>query len=203
MALGTAGFTAGMAIAEIANEIKPENGPILVTGATGGVGSLAVNILAKLGYAVTVVTGKESAHEFLKNLGATAILSREQALEKKERPVLKPQWAGVVDTVGGEYLANAIKSTNLNGIVTACGNVASPDLPINVFPFILRGVKLIGIDSQNCEMAHREEIWKKLACDWKPENLLDFTREIFLSELPHEIDQILKGKMQGRVFVKL
>lgn len=203
MALGTAGFTAGMAVAEIEKEINPGNGPVLVTGATGGVGSLAVSVLAKLGYEVAGVTGKESAHDYLKNLGASTILTREQALEKKERPIFKPRWAGVVDTVGGDILANAIKSATLNGVVTACGNVASPDLPINVFPFILRGVKLIGIDSQNCEMPHREKIWKKLAEDWKPEHLFDMTREINLDDLPHEIDQILKGKMQGRVFVKL
>ena len=203
MALGTAGFTAGMAVAEIEKEIKPGDGEILVTGATGGVGSMAVAILAKLGYEVVAVTGKESAHGYLKQLGAKTILSREQALEKKERPILKPRWAGVVDTVGGEILANAIKATQINGVVTACGNVASPQLPTNVFPFILRGVKLIGIDSQNCEMSRREKFWKKLAREWKPGQLMEMTREVSMEDLSKEIQSILKGQMQGRVLVRL
>lgn len=203
MALGTAGFTAGMAVSEIEKEINPDAGEILVTGATGGVGSMAVSILSKLGYNVAAVTGKESAHDFLKKLGAVKILNREQALEKKERPILKPQWAGVVDTVGGEILANAIKAAQINGVVTACGNVASPQLPINVFPFILRGVKLIGIDSQNCAMPHRQTIWEKLAKKWKPDHLKDISREITMGDLKLEIQSILHGKMQGRVFVNM
>lgn len=203
MALGTAGFTAGMAVAEIEKEVRPDDGEILVTGASGGVGSMAVSILAKLGYTVVAVSGKKSAHDFLTRLGASEIITREQALDKKERPILKPRWAGVVDTVGGETLATAIKAAQINGVVTACGNVASPQLPINVFPFILRGVKLIGIDSQNCAMPKREKIWENLADAWKPEHLDEMFRETDLNGLPKEIDGILHGRMQGRVVVKL
>ncbi len=203
MMFGTAGFTAGMSVFKILKETRPENGEILVTGASGGVGSMAVAILSKLGYEVVAVSGKESAREYLKHLGATRILTRQEALDKKERPLLKPQWAGVIDTVGGEILANAIKATKPQGTITACGNVASPNLPINVFPFILRGVKLIGIDSQNCPIPQRENIWATLAEKWKPTNLNTFTHEISLDELPGEIQKILSGKITGRVIVNL
>ncbi|MCF8364861.1 MAG: YhdH/YhfP family quinone oxidoreductase [Bacteroidales bacterium] len=203
MILGTAGFTAAMAIFEILKEIPPDSGEILVTGASGGVGSMAVAILSKLGYQVVAVSGKESARNFLKTRGASRFLSREEALDKKERPLLKPQWTGVIDTVGGDMLANAIKAAMPGGVVAACGNAASPDLPINVFPFILRGVKLIGIDSQNCRMPHREYIWKKLAKEWKIENPESMSLEIGLSGLQAQIDRILSGKITGRILVKI
>jgi len=203
MMLGTAGFTAGMSVFEILKESRPEDGEILVTGASGGVGSMAVAILSKLDYEVAAVSGKQSAHEYLKKLGASRILTREEALVKKERPLLKPRWAGVIDTVGGDMLANAIKATKQWGTITACGNVASPNLPINVFPFILRGVKLVGIDSQNCPMPHRQHIWENLARQWKPRNFDALSHEIALGGLTAEIQKILKGEITGRVLVNL
>jgi len=203
MAFGTAGFTAGMAVYEIMKEVLPETGEILVTGASGGVGSLAIAILSKSGYDVVAVSGKPQAYEFLKLLGASKIISRQQALENNERPLLKPVYAGVVDTVGGEILANAIKSAKPNSVVAACGNVASPNLPINVFPFILRGVKLIGIDSQNCLLAHRKIIWGKLADGWKPKNLTQMVKIIGLDKLDVEIKNMLNGKITGRIVIEL
>jgi len=201
MIFGTAGFTAGMAVSEIVKDVKPDAGEILVTGASGGVGSVAVAILSKLGYEVLAVSGKESAVNYLHKLGAKEIITREQALEKKERPLLKPRWAGVVDTVGGEILANAIKSTKPLGVVSACGNVASPQLAINVFPFILRGVKLIGIDSQNCKMLHRANIWNKLASEWKVDGLNEISHKVSLEGLATQIDAILHGNIRGRVLL--
>jgi acrylyl-CoA reductase (NADPH) len=203
MMLGTAGFTAAMAVFEIVKDTTPADGEILVTGASGGVGSMAVAILGKLGYIVVAVSGKENAHDYLKSIGASKVISREELLQGKERPLLKPRWAGVVDTVGGEMLANAIKAAKSLAVVAACGNVASADIPINVFPFILRGVKLVGIDSQNCPMAHRSELWQKLADDWKPDDLATMTKEVKLAGLQSEIQKILKGGITGRVLVNL
>lgn len=203
MIFGTAGFTAAMSVFALTRSVQPGDGQVLVTGATGGVGSLALAILARLGYSVAAVSGKPEAVEFLTRLGAARILTRAEATEGSGRPLLKGVWAGVVDTVGGEILATAIKSTDLQGVVTCCGNVASPELPINVFPFILRGVSLVGIDSQNCPMAHRTLIWNKLATEWKPEMLNDLGREVSLEGLEKEIELILKGGQVGRVIVRL
>ena len=203
MILGTAGFTAGMSVAALVEHVAPTMGKILVTGASGGVGSLAVAILAKLGYSVTAVSGKVSAGDFLKNLGARDVIDRKTASEGYDRPLLKTLWAGVVDTVGGEILAAAIKSTQPLGVVTCCGNVASPELPLNVFPFILRGVSLVGIDSQNCPLGHRKEVWHKLASDWKIAHLEDIGRQISLEDLDVEINFILNGKQKGRVVVDM
>jgi acrylyl-CoA reductase (NADPH) len=203
MIYGTAGFTAAMSVFAVEKAVGPEMGEILVTGATGGVGSLAVAILAKLGYSVAAVSGKPDAADFLKKIGAAKVLSREEITENNERPLLKPMWGGVVDTVGGEILAAAIKSTNPQGVITCCGNVASPDLAINVFPFILRGVSLVGIDSQNCPMQHRAELWARLANEWKIEVLQSLCREVSLEGLGAEIDLILKGGQKGRVIVNL
>ncbi len=202
MIFGTAGFTAGMSIFKLTQTIKPEHGSVLVTGATGGVGSLAVAILSHLGYSVTAVSGKTDT-TFLKKLGANRIINREDFLENISPPILKPQWAGAIDTVGGQILATAIKSIKQDGIVTCCGNVASPDLPINVFPFILRGVSLLGIDSQNCPMEFRLKIWDKLATDWKFNLLESIYNEIPLDELDNKIDLILKGKLKGRTLINL
>ncbi|MCP4670859.1 MAG: YhdH/YhfP family quinone oxidoreductase [Desulfobacula sp.] len=202
MIFGTAGFTAGMSIFKLNQTIKPEHGSILVTGATGGVGSLAVAILSHLGYSVTAVSGKTDT-TFLNKLGVNNIINREDFLKNIASPILKPQWAGAIDTVGGEILATAIKSIKPDGIVTCCGNAASPDLPINVFPFILRGVSLLGIDSQNCPMKFRLKIWEKLATDWKFKLLDSIYKEVFLDELDNKIDLILKGKLKGRTLVNL
>jgi putative YhdH/YhfP family quinone oxidoreductase len=203
MIFGTAGFTAGMSVDALVRTISPERGEILVTGATGGVGSLAVAILAGIGYRVVAVSGKPEAAEFLFRLGATKVLSRAEACEGSSKPLLKGLWAGAIDTVGGEVLATTVKSMNLQGVVTCCGNVASPELPLNVFPFILRGVSLVGIDSQNCPMQPRQQIWQKLATDWKPVQLADLCREVVLDDLEGEIDRILLGGQKGRVLVNM
>ncbi len=203
MILGTAGFTAGMSVMALSHSVPADRGDILVTGATGGVGSLSLAILARLGYSVTAVSGKKEAEPFLLGLGARKILSREEVTVGRDRPLLKGLWAGVIDTVGGEILASAIKSTDLQGVVTCCGNVASPNLPLTVFPFILRGVSLIGIDSQNCPMVHRQKIWQHLASDWKPAQLNDLCREVSLDKLEDEIVLILRGGQTGRVIVKM
>ena len=203
MIYGTAGFTAGMGIHFLSEQVTPDQGPVLVTGATGGVGSVSVAVLAKLGYTVAAATGKPAEAEFLEDIGASQIVDRADATDTSGRPLLKGQWAGVIDTVGGEILATAIKSTKPWGTVTCCGNVASPDLPLTVFPFILRGVRLIGIDSQNCPMDLRLDVWKNLAGAWKIVGLTALAKEIFLDGLSKNIDLILKGQQKGRVVVNL
>jgi putative YhdH/YhfP family quinone oxidoreductase len=203
MIFGTAGFTAGMSVMALTRSVPADRGDVLVTGATGGVGSLSVALLAKLGYSVTAVSGKSEAEPFLKGLGVRNILSRNEATLGHERPILKGIWAGVIDTVGGEILAAAVKSTDLQGVVTCCGNVASPDLPLTVFPFILRGVSLIGIDSQNCPMEQRRAVWQRLASDWKPARLDELCHEVSLDQLGEQIDLILRGGQTGRIIVKM
>ena len=203
MALGTAGFTAALCVHKLREQdVRPESGELLVTGASGGVGSLAVAILAKLGYIVAAVTGKEDAHEWLKRIGARTILSRAEATDLA-RPMLKERWAGVVDIVGGDILATAIKSTRRNGCVTCCGLVQSATFTTSVFPFILRGVTLAGVDSVETEMPLRARMWAQLAGEWKPApDAFDaITREVSLSALEPEIDAILHGRIRGRVVV--
>ncbi|MFQ5788260.1 MAG: YhdH/YhfP family quinone oxidoreductase [Thermodesulfobacteriota bacterium] len=204
MVYGTAGFTATLSILKLEQHgITPEKGEILVTGATGGVGSIAVAILAKAGYQVVAATGKMDEKQFLIRLGAKEVISREEATDTTGRPLLKGRWAGVVDTVGGEILATAIKSTKYRGTVTCCGNVASHELNTNVYPFILRGVSLVGIESENCPMNIRLQVWEKITNEWKLEALDRLTSEISLGELHHNIDLILQGKQKGRVVVDL
>ena len=203
MILGTAGFTAGLSVRKLTASVKPEQGPVVVTGATGGVGSVAVAVLSKLGYSVTAVSGKADSETFLRKLGVKEILKRETFLKDGNRPLLHPVWAGAIDTVGGEYLATAIKSTMPLGVVTCCGNAASPELPITVFPFILRGVTLIGVNSQSCPMPIREEVWGKLADEWKLDGLDEICTEISLEALNEKIPLILKGQLKGRTVVNL
>lgn len=201
MILGTAGFTAAMSVGKLV-DIPQDAGPVLVTGATGGVGSMAVAILARLGYAVTAVSGKPET-DFLRQLGATDIIDRRSFVENNNAPILKARWAGVIDTVGGDILATAIKSTRPWGKVTCCGLVASPDLPLTVFPFILRGVSLHGIDSQHYPREPRLALWKKLAHDWKPDKLKEMAVHISLDQLSTAIDNMLKGRLKGRTVVDL
>ena len=203
MIFGTAGFTAGLSVRKLTASVRPEQGPVLVTGGTGGVGSIAVAILSRLGYSVTAVSGKADSEAFLRKLGVKEILARETFLKDSNRPLLQPVWAGAVDTVGGEYLATAIKSTMPLGVVTCCGNAASPDLPITVFPFILRGVTLAGVNSQSCPMPIREEVWGKLASEWKFDGLEDVCAEIPLEALNEKIGLILKGRLKGRTVINL
>lgn len=204
MIYGTGGFTAANSVERLlAHGVRPEQGKILVTGASGGVGCFSVAILAREGFRVTAVSGKESARELLATLGATEIISRAQAVDSSGRMILKGKWAGVIDTVGGEILSTALKSTRYGGAVTCCGNVAGPEFSANVFPFILRGVALLGIDSAECPMARRKMLWGKLANEWQVAGLAAVTTEIGLDELDGAITRILKGQVQGRVVVRL
>jgi acrylyl-CoA reductase (NADPH) len=204
MIYGTAGFTAALSVYKmISGGILPDSGNILVTGATGGVGSIAVSILHKLGYSVIAVTGKPQAKDMLLSIGAKDIILREELDDKSGRILLKGNWAGVIDTVGGNMLATALKSTNYGGSVTCCGNVASPELLTSVYPFILRGVTLYGVDSVQCPMDLRAKIWSTLANEWKPHNLNQNVEEVSLADLDNKINLILQGKLQGRTIVNL
>jgi len=205
MSYGTAGFTAAQSVFQLqAAGLTPTQGKVLVTGATGGVGSMSVALLAKLGYHVVAVTGKRASEGFLRNLGAKEVLGREVVQETTSRPLLKGEWAGVVDTVGGNILATAIRSTQYRGKVACCGMVAASDLTLTVFPFILRGIHLLGIDSAQCPMENRLEIWDLLATEWKIENLSQLIIDSDLAELNAlYIDKILQGQVQGRIVVTL
>lgn len=203
MILGTAGFTAGISVLKLTEQVKPEDGKILVSGATGGVGSVSVAILSKLGYQVVAITAKESDYEFLKQLGASEIISRTEFENIPNKPILSACYAGGIDTVGGDILAKMIKSTQLLGVVTTCGSVSSTDLNLTVFPFILRAVSLIGISAQNYPADRRPVLWNKLADEWKPSGLLNIFTEVTLYELDEKINDILMGKIKGRTLVKI
>jgi putative YhdH/YhfP family quinone oxidoreductase len=203
MIYGTAGLTAGMSVLRLTELVKPEDGNIAVSGATGGVGALSVSILSKLGYSVVAITGKETEKEYLMQLGAKEILLRSEIESFNNRPLLKSCFAGAIDTVGGGILENIIKSTDPMGVVTCCGNVASPKIDLTVFPFILRGVALIGIDSQNYPMHYRTAVWNKLANDWKPKQLNETCTEIGLDEVQSKIDLMLKGQLKGRTILAI
>ncbi|MFZ2088749.1 MAG: YhdH/YhfP family quinone oxidoreductase [Desulfobaccales bacterium] len=204
MIYGTAGFTGALSVFRLVSYgIAPDQGKILVSGATGGVGSIAVSILAKEGYQVTAVSGRESTRDYLLELGAREIISTEAATDTSGRPLLGAQWAGAVDTVGGPLLATTIKSVQYGGAVTCCGNVASPDLPLSVYPFILRAVTLMGIDSQNCPRPTRVQVWQKLAGPWKLSHLDRLATETTLEGLDQQIDLILQRRHQGRTIVRL
>jgi acrylyl-CoA reductase (NADPH) len=205
MIYGTAGFTAGMSLEALErHEVRPSAGPILVTGASGGVGTLAVAILAKAGYEVEAATGKESAREMLTRLGAKRILTRAEVSDNSPRPLLGARWAGAIDTVGGTILATVLRSVQPSGCVTACGLTAGTDLPTTVYPFILRGIQLVGIESGYYPMAKRIALWSKLAGEWKPNDMEQFVSQtVGLDELEGSIQAILKGEISGRVVVKL
>lgn len=203
MIYGTAGLTAGISVLRLTESVKPEDGKIAVSGATGGVGALSVAILNKLGYSVVAITGKETERDYLIHLGAKEIILRTEIENFDKKPLLKPLFAGAIDTVGGVILENIIKSTHSTGVVTCCGNVASPQLNLTVFPFILRGVTLIGIDSQNYPMKYRTIVWNKLADEWKPKQLDDTCDEIKLKDLPQKIELMLSGKLKGRTILTL
>lgn len=205
MVYGTAGFTAAISVYKlIHNGVKVDDGDILVTGATGGVGSVAVSILSKLGYSVVAATGKvDEQKDMLMKLGAKEVIDREEVNDESGRALLREEWAGVVDTVGGNMLATALKSTKYDGTVTACGNVLSTELSTSIFPFILRGVSLMGVDSVQIDMVTRLEIWEKMAGEWKIEHLEEQGSEIGLNELEEKLNQILAGKHSGRTIVNL
>ena len=204
MIYGTAGLTAAMCVdALVQRGVKPENGEIVVTGASGGVGSISVALLAKLGYQVVAVSGKPTAGEFLKSLGAAQVVSRDSVNDTSGKPVLAERWAGAVDTVGGSTLSTLVRSTKRYGVVTACGLVGGHDLPLTVYPFILRGVDLVGIDSVECPHTLRDRLWQQLAGAWQPAQLDSIVAgEVTLDELPAQIDRIGKGEQQGRILVR-
>ena len=203
MIIGTAGFTAGISVLRLSALVKPSDGKILVSGATGGVGSVALSLLSKLGYQTIAISGKETEYPFLRKLGAAEILPRADFQEVDKRPMLSAQYAGAIDTVGGPILENILKTLQPLGAVTTCGSVSATQLNMTVFPFILRGISLIGISAQNYPGALREPLWIKLATDWKPDNLLELYSEIRLEDIPETVALILQGKLKGRTIVNM
>lgn len=205
MVYGTAGLTAALCLHRLQKaEITPEQGDIVITGATGGVGSIAVALLARAGYRVVAATGKTQEHDFLKQLGAAEVVGRAEVDDKGGKPLLAPRWAGAVDTVGGNMLATILRALKPGGAAACCGLVASPELNTTVFPFILRNVALLGVDSVTVPtMELRRAMWSKLAGEWKLPMLDQLVREVGLEELNPEIDRILKGEQKGRVVLKL
>ena len=204
MTFGTAGLTAALSINElIDNGVKPESGSILVTGATGGVGSIAVSILSKIGFTVVAISGKEEKTDYLKRIGASEVILRDTFNEEAKKPMMGEKYAGVVDTVGGEVLANALKYIKYDGVATCCGLTSSHELNTNVFPFILRGVRLIGIDSVECKLEKKQAAWEKIASKWKIDTLSSITNEITLNEIKDAYSLLLAGKAVGRYVVKI
>jgi len=204
MAYGTAGFTAALCVLKLQTHgLTKESGEVLVTGATGGVGSIAVGILAKAGFHIVAATGKTDQNDFLGRLGAEQVISRTETIDDSGKPMLKGRWAGVVDTVGGDILATAIKSTRYGGCVACCGNAMSADLAVSIFPFILRGVSLLGVNSVEPAIGDRLLAWQKLAQDWKLDLSGDLVSECSLEELNSKIHEILAGRIRGRVVVNL
>jgi NADPH2:quinone reductase len=203
MALGTAGFTAALSVIRLEqNGLRCEACPVIVTGATGGVGSIAVSILAGLGYEVTAMTGKDSEHEYLKSLGAKTVMPR-SAIEKSSRPLEKATWAGAVDPVGGDTLAWLTKTMNYGASIANSGLTGGVEVHTTVVPFILRGVNLLGIDSVMCPMPLRLEVWQRLASDMKPRMLKSIACEIPLSGLPTAFETLAKGAAKGRFVVNV
>ncbi len=201
MAVGTAGFTSMLCVMALEEMgVKPSDGEILVTGAAGGVGSVAVAILAKLGYDVVASTGRESTHEYLKDLGASRLMAREE-LSEASRPLGREVFAGAVDTVGSTTLANVLAQTKYGGTVAACGLAGGFDLPVTVMPFILRGVKLYGIDSVMCPQPKRGEAWARLSRDLPLDKLDAMTEVRPLADVPAITADILKGQVRGRTVI--
>ena len=204
MVIGTAGFTAALSVMALQDHgITPESGPILVTGATGGVGSTSVDILSNLGYEVVASTGKASAADFLTGLGASSIVDRTELSEESRRPLDRTVWAGAVDCVGGVTLANVLKRIDYGGSVAASGLTGGPGLPTTVMPFILRGVNLLGIDSVLLPMHRRRAAWQRIAADLKPSRLDDIGHDITLDDLDAVLTGILAGEARGRSVVRL
>lgn len=204
MSYGTAGFTAAQSVAALAaHDVLPPTGEVVVTGASGGVGSIAVGILSRLGYRVAAVSGKPSARPMLESLGATEILRREEVDDRTTRPLLTARWSGAIDTVGGNILATLLRSVQPGGCVTACGLVGGADVPTTVYPFILRGVILCGIDSVLAPMSQRLDLWHRLAGPWRPTALESLVTEITLEDLSHYFQEILAGGIMGRVIVRI
>lgn len=203
MAIGTAGYTAMLAVLALEEHgIMPDKGPVLVTGAAGGVGSIAVALLTKLGYSVHAATGRVHESEYLKALGATEIIAREELLGEV-KPLATQRWAGAIDVVGGRMLANVLSAISLQGTVAACGLAGGRDLPTTVAPFILRGVTLAGIESVYAPRPRRLKAWTRLAADLDKDKLARMTRHVALAEVPALAPQILDGRVRGRIVVDI
>ncbi len=204
MIIGTAGFTAALCVEKLLhNGLQSDRGPVLVTGATGGVGLFAVALLHQLGFQVTASTGKESAHEFLKSLGAAEIIDRKELSEETTKPMHRETWAGAVDVVGGATLFNVVKGLQYGGSVAACGLVQSPLFQASVLPFILRGVNLLGVDSVMLPLATKAAVWKKLATDWKLARLAELSTDISFDQLDASLQTVLAGGATGRFVLDL
>ncbi len=208
MAFGTAGFTAGLAVVRMEHDgLSPDKGPVIVSGATGGVGSIAIEILAKRGYHVVALTGKEAESDYLKGLGAKEVLLRQSLDLAKIKPLGKETWAGAVDNLGGDVLAWMASTMQVGGALASIGLAASFSLNTTVMPFILRGVSLLGIDSVNCLMAQRAAVWQRLATDMRPAHLAPgpggMIREIAFADLPAAFDDYIQGRAKGRVVVNI
>lgn len=204
MALGTAGFTAGLAIMRMEHEgMKPGNGPVVVSGATGGVGSIAVEILAKQGYTVHALTGKAESADYLKALGAHEIIQRSSLDLTKIRPLEKATWAGAIDNLGGDVLSWMASTMQPNGTIASIGLAASMEFKTTVAPFILRGVSLLGIDSGAIGEPLRSEVWRRLGGEWRPDKVIAQAQEIAFDELPNKFDDFLKSRITGRVIVRV
>lgn len=208
MVFGTAGFTAAMSVDTLLQVgVAPDQGPVLVTGATGGVGIIAVWLLKNQGFEVVAATGKADQHELLKAIGASHCISRESLLENASRPMNKPQWAAAVDTVGGAILGNVLKSIRYGGSVSCCGMVAGADFTTSVFPFILRGVNLLGVDSVELPLDVKQDIWNLMASKWMFEDFAAFKQKIActitLDELPAALEAVYNGRHVGRHVVNL
>ena len=203
MALGTAGYTAGLAVCLLEqNEMQPKNGKVLVNGATGGVATLAIDMLTGLGYSVTALTGKDTEHEFLRELGATEVLPRSK-IDAGNRPLEKALWAAAFDSVGGEQLAWLTRTMQPGGLIASFGNAGGIELKTTVLPFILRGVRLIGVDSAFTPMPLRRRVWERLAGDLKPRHLAEIASTIGIEDLEDYFTRMLKGGIRGRAVVRL
>ena len=204
MALGTAGLTAGLCVRKLINhKLTPDSGKLFVTGATGGVGIVAMMLLSKLGFEVVAITGKLESQDMLKKYGASDVITREDLDQPLISPLQKSIYAGGIDAVGGNVLSNLICATSQRAAIACCGMVNGADLNTSVFPFILRGISLYGVDSAETELGIKEEVWNNFSSAWKLEDLENQIKEITLSDLPAEIDTILKGQQIGRIRVKI
>ena len=203
MMIGTAGLTAGLCIAKIEQQLSLDSLKVIVSGATGGVSSIAIKILYNLGAKVTGITGKNNEEKFLKEIGCSEIIHRQEFIKSTRLPLNKGLYDAAVDVAGGNILSCIIASMKYNGIITACGNVAGPKLETTVFPFILRGNQLVGIDSATSSIKLREQVWNNFSSIWELNDLHRICKTISLNDLPFEIKKILQGKQIGRILVKI
>ncbi len=204
MALGTAGFTAGLAVERMEHDgLAPSAGPVVVNGATGGVGGIAVDILSGLGYSVTAMTGKSDQEDYLKNLGASEILLRDSIDLEKIKPLARETWAGAVDNLGGDILSWIASGMKVGGAIASIGLASSFKFNTTVMPFILRGVSLLGIDSVNAKSLVRRKVWERLGSDMKPAHLSDIVQTVEFDELPSVFPKLMQSAMRGRVVVKV